>query len=104
MITGSSKYIILVGLDWEKTLNTRRILIAHLSVLWFLPFGSTASSEVMINEIFYNSPNDLETLEFVELHNSSDEAVDLSGWSFDKGIKFKFSDGSTIRGRGYLVL
>jgi hypothetical protein len=59
---------------------------------------------VVINEILYHAPNDLEDLEFIELHNSGDEAVDLSGWAFTKGIKFKFPAGARIEAKGFLVL
>ncbi len=58
----------------------------------------------MINEIFYNAPNDLDDLEYIELHNSGDQAVDLGGWAFTKGIQFKFSPGTRIEAKGFLVL
>lgn len=63
-----------------------------------------ADARVVINEIFYHAPNDLEDLQYIELHNPGDQAVDLSGWAFTKGIKFKFTAGTRIEAGGFLVL
>jgi hypothetical protein len=63
-----------------------------------------APARVVINEIFYHAPDDIEDLEFIELHNSSDQAVDLAGWAFTKGIEFKFTSGMRIEAKGFLVL
>lgn len=64
----------------------------------------SASARVVINEVLYNAPDDLDDLEYIELHNASDRAADLSGWSFTKGIKFQFKPGASIPPRGFLVL
>jgi hypothetical protein len=63
-----------------------------------------ARGEVVINEIFYRAPNDIEDLQFVELHNSTGDAVDLSGWKLARGIEYSFPEGSKLVGQGYLVL
>ena len=68
-----------------------------------LPLVS-ARAQVVINEIFYHAPDDLEDLQYLELHNAGDQSVDLSGWAFTKGVKYRFPDGSRIEGRGFLVL
>src|SRR5881397_2845127 len=66
--------------------------------------ATIANARVVINEIFYNAPDDLEDLEYVELYNSGDKPVDLTGWAFTKGIKFKFATGTQIEAKGFLVL
>jgi spore coat protein CotH len=66
--------------------------------------AQTAMARVVINEIFYNAPEDVEDLEYIELYNSGDSPVDLGGWSFTKGIKFKFPKGTTIDAKGFLVV
>jgi len=71
-------------------------------LLAFLP--AVANARVVINEIFYHAPDDIEDLEYVELHNSGDQAVDLGGWAFTRGMKFKFPPGSRIEAKGFLVL
>ena len=71
-------------------------------LLAFLP--SIAGARIMINEIFYHAPNDIEDLEYIELHNSGDQAVDLGGWTLSKGIQFEFAAGTRIEAHGFLVL
>src|SRR5437762_5806420 len=41
--------------------------------------SGAANARVVINEVFYHAPDDIEDLEYIELHNSSDQPVDLSG-------------------------
>jgi len=77
-----------------------RILLLVGSLLLAL----RSEAHVVINEIFYHAPDDINDLEYIELHNTGDEAVDLSGWSFTKGIKFKFDGGTQIPARGFVVL
>jgi len=63
----------------------------------------SADAGVVINEIFYRPPDDLEDLEFIELHNTSAEAVDLAGWSL-KGVELELQAPARIEGNGYAVL
>jgi hypothetical protein len=77
---------------------------------WFAVAGFACLSlapvraQVVINEIFYHAPEDLEDLQYLELHNAGEQAVDLSGWAFSKGVKYRFPAGSRIEPRGFLVL
>jgi hypothetical protein len=41
---------------------------------------------------------------WVELYNKGTQAVDLSGWRFDKGISYTFPAGTTLAADGYLVV
>ena len=59
---------------------------------------------VVINEIMYHAPDDLDDLQYVELHNAGDQPVDLGGWAIKKGVKFKFPSGTRIEPRGFLVI
>src|SRR5436189_3980999 len=65
---------------------------------------SSAQADVVINEIFYHAPDDLDDLQFIELHNTGDKAVDLSDWKLAKGVKYQFPDKATIEANGYLVV
>src|SRR5262245_10207233 len=80
--------------------STRAML--QLLLIQCLPFSVSAS--VVINEIFYHAPNDIEDLQYIEIHNSGSNAVDLAGWAFTKGIKFRFAAGTKIEPNGFLVL
>lgn len=63
-----------------------------------------ADKDIIINEIMYHPPLDLEELQYVELFNRGQAEVDLSGWSFAKGIEFKFPKGTKLGAGGYLVV
>ncbi len=63
---------------------------------------------VILNEIHYHPPNDADAREeFVELHNRTGSDVDIQGWEFTRGIRYRF-DRSTgpasIPARGFLLL
>ncbi|MBN9119882.1 MAG: CotH kinase family protein [Planctomycetes bacterium] len=60
-------------------------------------------ADVVVNEIMYHAPNDLDDLQYVELHNTGDKAVELSGWTI-KGAKHTFPAGAKIDAGGYLVV
>ena len=73
-----------------------------LGSLWFAASGARAN--VVINEIHYNGEPNNAANEFVELHNTGEEAVDLSGWFFNSGIEFQFPNGTEMAAGGYLVI
>jgi len=67
-----------------------------------LSFSITPS--ISINEINYRSINEGENIDFIELHNSSANPVNLSGWTLTDGIGFKFPAGSSISAGGFVVI
>ena len=71
------------------------------------PTGVEEPSNIVINEINYNSSNDFNPGDCVELHNTVEIPVDLSGWIFkddnDAHI-FILPDNTVITSNGYLVL
>ncbi len=64
----------------------------------------SAPSDVRINEIHYHPAGNDQALEFVELYNSGAAAVDLSGWSFTRGIAFVVPAGTSLDRGGYLAV
>ena len=64
----------------------------------------TLESRVVINEIQYH-PGDTNTGgEFIELHNRGAQSVDVSGWSFTRGVEYTFPQGTSIAAGGFLVI
>jgi hypothetical protein len=64
-------------------------------------------ANVVINEIMYRPGNafpENTDREFIELYNTDAVPVDLSGWTFTKGITFTFPQGATIPANGYVVI
>lgn len=61
------------------------------------------ASAVVISELQYHPQSDLDTDDFLELTNTSGEAVDVSGWYFS-GITLVLPAGTVIPANGYLVV
>ena len=59
---------------------------------------------VVINEIHHDPDVKTELAEFIELHNTGVEPVDLSGWVIADAIAFTFPEGSKLDGGGYAVV
>src|SRR5689334_14836488 len=76
---------------------------AALVVVLVLAVGP-APAGVVINEILYHAPDDLDNLQFIELHNTGPAAVDLSGWKLSKAVTFRFPQGIKIEPDGYVVV
>ena len=62
------------------------------------------SSNVVINEIMYSPISGDDDDEYVELHNTTGQAVDLSGWQFTDGVNFQFPTGASIPANGFLIV
>jgi len=58
-----------------------------------------AVASVVINEVFYNAPDDLDDLQWVELHNTAGRPADVSGWTLDDGRLYTFP-ANIARGHG----
>ncbi len=61
------------------------------------------ATAIVINEIFYQPPED-RSGEFVEIYNRESSSVDLTGYRFERGIDFEFSNGTLIGPGEYLVV
>lgn len=74
-------------------------IIALLAFLMSAAFG-----QVVINEIYYDPPDNTKLTEFVELHNSGATPVSVAGWRLEDGVAFTFPGGATIPAGGYYVV
>lgn len=69
--------------------------------------GNAISSEVVINEVNYNSLVAVNPEDWVELYNNTNNAIDLSGWQFrdEEDIHiFSIPNGTTLAADDYVVL
>lgn len=75
------------------------------SLLLALIGASCASAEIVINEVLYNAPDDLD-LEFIELHHPGDEPIELSSWSLsdEKGTLYTFPSGTWLDPGSFIVV
>ena len=75
-------------------------------VIVYLWMGMGLRGELVVSELLY-SPSEEEggeRGEYLELRNRGYEAVDVSGWYFDRGIEFVFPAGSVIGAGEHLVV
>ncbi len=79
-------------------------LTCLLVLIGIMVEASLAQAGVVINEIFYNAPEDVNDLQWIELHNTGDQAVDLGGWSLNNGKLYEFPANTTIAAGGFVVV
>ncbi len=82
-------------------------ILALIAASRFLPAQQSwgpGDSDVILSEIHYHPCDDEEKGEFLELHNAGVRWVDVSGWTFKRGIEFTFPDGTVIAPAGFLVV
>ncbi|MEP0007792.1 MAG: lamin tail domain-containing protein, partial [Balneola sp.] len=68
---------------------------------------SEITDVLVINEINYNSSDDFGTGDWVEIFNTMDEAVDVSGWIFKDQVdsnSFVIPNNTILEAFGYLVI
>ena len=66
-----------------------------------------AKKTIVINEINYNSRDEFDTGDWVELYNNSNVSIDLSGWTFkdnDDTHAFVLPQNTVLESNEYLVL
>ena len=73
-------------------------------LLLLVGLASARAGDVVINELMYHPPEEREDLQYIELFNSGAQAVDLSGWSFRKGVRFEFKSGVKLAPGGFVVI
>src|SRR5262249_25369650 len=87
---GSSVRVTPGALTWQTRLShlshgdAMSIVRAAAVVVVVVLASAPAQAGVVINEILYHSPDDLDNLQFIELHNTGTTAVDISGWKLSK--------------------
>src|SRR5438132_2516546 len=77
--------------------------VLNLAV-FFLTLPVLADSTVVFNEIMYHPATNEPALEWLELHNQMAVNMDVSEWSIEGGVQFKFLEGTVVPGNGYLVV
>lgn len=73
----------------------------------FFEKDSTQFTNVLINEINYNSSSIFDTDDWIELFNNTDTTVNISGWVFkdeDDGNDFSFPNNTVLESGEYLIL
>ncbi len=76
-------------------------LLCFLSIIFL---ANPAFSDVVINEIHYNTDVKTELVEFIELYNSGSGYINLDGWFFSGGISYQFGAGAVLPARSYIIV
>jgi hypothetical protein len=80
----------------DEFLPGRRAFLAGLVANGTLPGAQPADAAVAVGRIEFLAASGVQDEEFVELVNTNDYAVDISGWSLDGGISITFNGGTVI--------
>lgn len=89
--------------------NTEQITVNMKSTVTLTPHfeKSQDNQEIVINEINYNSHENFDTGDWIELFNPATTAVNLSNWMLkdnDDSHTFTLPEGTQIERKGFLVL
>jgi len=76
------------------------LLTAFLS----LPAAKAGQEAIQVSEIMYHPPSPGEELEFIELKNTGNAWIDMSGWRFTEGVSYTFPQGRFLAPGAYLVV
>lgn len=81
----------------------KKITLTFLAAIFSI--CAFAQSDIVITEIMYNPPeSNNDSLEFVELYNKGNAAVNLGGWYFNAGVDFTFPANTMIQPGGYVLV
>jgi hypothetical protein len=79
-------------------------VVASLGLVPAGPASAATPGDVVISEFMFDPLSGIDGDEFLELTNRTASPVDLSGWSFTKGITLVFPAGSTIGANARIVI
>src|SRR5512138_1491046 len=63
-----------------------------------------ADTSIVFNEIMYHPATNEPAMEWVELYNQMAVDVDLSNWSLDGDIRYRFGPNTVLHGGAFLVV
>ncbi len=68
------------------------------------PNAPPLTRDIVINEIMYHPISGNPDDEYVELYNQGTNTVNLGGWRFADGIRYRFPTNASLASGGYLVV
>src|SRR3989338_8252749 len=80
-------------------------LILQIFAIQSLAAFAAESGSVVVNEVAWAGSSDNSNDEWIELYNSTNQAVDLSGWYIedDGSTKYQIASGS-VAAHGYFLI
>ena len=94
------------GAGLGNNLSTTMNLSGDETIVANFVLGSTEVGNIVINEINYNSPDNNNAGDWIELYNAGTSDIDLSAWYFEDESNefFAIPVGTILPAGGYLVL
>jgi hypothetical protein len=74
------------------------------ALLCFAALLARADTSVVFNEIMYHPATNEPAMEWLELYNQMAVDVDMSGWSLDGDIHYRFGSDVVVHGGAFVVL
>ena len=94
--------------DFTGTSSTLSVnLVKNSTVMAIFEEGDSELNSIVINEINYNSSDDFDTDDWVELHNKGSEDINISGWILkddDDTHEFIFPENTVLNSGEFLVV
>jgi hypothetical protein len=59
---------------------------------------------IVINEVHYDEDNKTVRSEFIELHNTTNETMNLSGWRISSAVNYRIPADTSVEPGGFLVI
>jgi len=87
---------------WRK--SGRRKVSALAALICLGAVTIFADTALVFNEIMYHPQTNETTFEWVELYNQMAVDLDVSGWTIQIGIDYKFPAGTIVHGGSYVVV
>ncbi|GGG91284.1 hypothetical protein GCM10011416_04860 [Polaribacter pacificus] len=98
-LTENTTYNVYVVAEDDETTPLLQASATLVSVKTFKPLA-----KIVISEIMYNPPESGgDENEYIELYNAGTATVDLTGYSFSKGVTHTFTTGSIAAGAYFVI-
>ncbi|NWK55237.1 lamin tail domain-containing protein [Verrucomicrobiaceae bacterium N1E253] len=81
-----------------------KMLRCSAALLCSLLSSLNSSAGIVINEIHYDAEPKTEFVEFIELKNTGETPLDLSGWTFADGVSLTIPTGTFLAPGSFLLL
>ncbi len=75
-----------------------------IALLTLLISSGHALSQIVINELLYDPADNTKQIQFIELHNPTATAVNVSGWHLEDGVSYVFPTTTSIPAGGFLCV
>ena len=104
----NNEYIFSHWLEFPDSNDVMQIYITNPSTLTAVFYPTELSpGNIVVNEINYNSSESFNPGDWIELYNSGDLDLDLSGWIFkddDDNHRFTIPEETTLNNNSYLII